>query len=370
MPARPACPRGILRAVRLFDLVALGGTAVTRARFRVTVLAGRVELPPRSLLLVTHRSDWDIPLTTNVYRPAGMWARDPRLVFVARDDMFLPGFVAGYPRGLPAPLRRALARVDVGRILRRHRLALPIASASRAQLAQVAHGEPELPLDVLPQDAAADVRERARRLGRPEPRRLGDLLDAAYLDLLWPCWRDRAELPGLDAFWGRRRAVARRDFEALVAHLDSGGTLVVYPEGHPSPDGAIGPLERGLGVLVRRARPELLVPVGLGYDPLCRGRTRAYVAVGEPFEPPASGVDDAVLAALRRAMPVTAGAVAAHALVQGADPVEVAEAALASGRPREPRLRELLPEAVEAARRTQRALVERLDLEHRSAGGL
>lgn len=355
-----------MRSPRLFDAVALGGTAVTRARFAVRMLNERWELPPRSLLLVTHRSDWDIPLTTNVYWSGGMWGRDPRLVFVARDDMFLPGFLAGYPRRLPLSVRRALTRVDVGGALRAHGLALPIASASRAQLAHVAREEPSLPLETLPETAEA-ARRRARRLGLREPRTLGDLLDAAYLDLLWPRWRTRGELPAADAFWTRRQALARRDFEGLLEHVASGGTLAIYPEGHPSPDGAIGPLERGLSVLVRRARPDLLIPVGLAYDPLARGRTRAYVAVGDPIAAAPRETEARVLAALRRTLPLTPGQVAAHAVLHGLDPRRVAGEALQEQRPREPRLAALLDEALAAAGRAPRALLERLDLEFRSA---
>lgn len=353
--------------VRLFDLVALGGTAVTRARFRVHVLTRSWELPPRSLVLVTHRSDWDIPLTTNLYWPARLWARGRRPVFVARDDMFLPGFLGGFPPALRPPLRRALARVDVGRVLRRADLALPIASAGRAHLVHVTRDDPSLPLESLPADAVAAVRARAARLRRPVPERLGELLGGEYLDLLWRRWHHRRELPGLDAFWGRRQALARRDFEALVDHVEAGGSLVLYPEGHPSPDGAIGPLENGLGLLVRRARPDALIPVGLAYDPLTRGRTRAYAAVGEPLPATARDTEVAVLAALRRTMPLTAGQIAAHATVDGLDPRRVADEALREERPHEPRLLELLDEALEVARGVPRPLLTRLALEFRSA---
>jgi hypothetical protein len=335
-----------------FRLVALGGSAVTRVRFRVRYLGDPFRLEPRTLLLLTHRSDWDIPLTTNIYWPGRMWAYEPRLLFVARDDMFVPGFLGGYPPGLPLPLRRALARVDVGRGLGWARLALPIASATRARLADVRLDEPSLPLSAVRSEPFV---ERARRLGRPLPRTLGDL-DGAYLDLLWQ-QVEPAELPGLDGFWGRRRARARRDLEALVEWVRSGGSLALYPEGRPSPDGAIGPLQRGLELLIRRARPDALVAGGLAYDPLGRGRTRAYVALSERLDPDAD-----VLGALRRTMPLTAGQLAAHAFLHGAEPEP-------DGRPADPRLHELLPEALGAARTAPRAVLERLDLELRSARG-
>jgi hypothetical protein len=335
-----------------FHGAALAVSAVTRVRFDVRMLTGRFELPPRSLLLVTHRSDWDVPVTTNIYYGGRFWARDPRLVFVARDDMFLPGFLGGYPPGLPLPLRRALARVNVGRGLRLGQLGLPIASATRARLADVRLDDPSLPLDAIP---AAPFLARAAALGRPAPRTLGEL-DGSYIDLLWRVF-DRDELPGLDGFWGRRAARARRDFEALVDHVRRGGSLGLYPEGRPSPDGAIGPLQRGIELLIRRARPDALVVGGIAYDPLGPGRTRAYMALSELLAPDAD-----VLEAMRATMPLTAGQLVAHEALHGVAPEP-------DGRPSEPRLLERLPVAREAATRAPRALLERLDLELRSARG-
>jgi len=356
-----------MKRLELFDAVALGGTLATRARFSVRLLTGELEVPPRTLMLVTHRSDWDIPLTTNVYWPAQLWRRGAKPVFVARDDMFLPGFLAGYPPGLPLALRRLLAPVRVGGVLRSQRLALPIASAGRAHLADVVLDDPSLPLAELPEALRDAFLARARRLGAPEPRVAADVAGGGYVDLLWRrC--ERAELP-LPEFWGRRQAVARRDFEALLAHVAGGGSLVIYPEGRPSPDGAVGPIQRGLGLLIRRARPDLLLPVALAYDPLGPGRTRAYVGAGALVEPP-QDAEAAVLGAFRALLPLTPGQVAAHAAVQGLDPELVAAGALDEARPAEPRLEELLPGAVAAARVAPRHVLERLDLEFRSARGL
>jgi len=348
-------------AVRGYDLVALGGTIATRTRFDVRNLTPPFRLPPRSFLLFPHRSDWDIPLTMNIYWPGRMW-RDQRLVFVARDDMFLPGFVGGYPPALPLAARRLLARLDVGRGLRALRLALPVTNPTRARLVEVARDDPALQLAELPDEAAAALRARAARLRRPQPRTLADVLDGAYIDLLWRTC-ERAELPGLDGFWGRRQVRARRDLEALVAHVRGGGTLALYPEGRPSQDGTIGPLQRGLALLVRRAEPELLVPGGLAYDPLGRGRTRAYLTLGRPFAPPERDVEPSVLRALRSTLPLTPGQLAAHAELHGLDAAQID----LDVRPAEPRLRELLPDAVAAARAAPRPLLERLDREFTSA---
>jgi len=353
----------------LYDAVAVGGTVATRTRFSVRMLTGNFHVAPRTLLLVTHRSDWDIPLTTNIYWPARLWGRGVKPVFVARDDMFLPGFLAGYPPGLPLALRRLLAPVRVGGVLRSQRLALPIASADRAHLADVVRDDPSRPLAELPEELREAFRARARRLGAPEPKLAADVAGGGYVDLLWRrC--ERAELP-LPDFWARRQAVARRDLQALLDHVAGGGSLVIYPEGRPSPDGALGPIQRGLGLLIRRARPDLLLPLAVAYDPLGPGRTRAYVTVGAAFEPPPPAeAEAAVLDAFRRLFPLTAGQVAAHAALHGLDPELVAAGARDDGRPVEPRLAELLPGAVAAARQAPRHLLERLDREFRSARGL
>jgi hypothetical protein len=306
-----------------FHAIGLTVPAVTRLRFDLRVLTPRFELPPGSLLLVTHRSDWDVPVTANVYWAGRFWRRDPRLLFVARDDMFLPGFLGGYPPGLPRVVRRALSRINVGPALLRGGLGVPIASATRARLADVRLYDPSL-------------------VPTRDPERL------------WASIEPDGEL---EAFWAHRAAQARRDFQRLVEHVRGGGCLALYPEGRPSPDGSIGPLQRGLDVLIRRARPEALVVGGIAYDPLGPGRTRAYLALTEPLP-----ADTDVLATMRATLPLTAGQLAAHELLHGVPPEP-------DGRPADPRLAEQLPAARAAAARAPRALLERLDRELTSARG-
>jgi hypothetical protein len=78
------------------------------------------------------------------------------------------------------------------------------------------------------------------------------------------------------------------------------------------------PLKAGVGVLVRVARPRVLQPLGIAYDPLVRGRTHAYVGVGAPVPPPRRDADAAVRALLAGAIPLTVGQVVADALADGA----------------------------------------------------
>jgi 1-acyl-sn-glycerol-3-phosphate acyltransferase len=277
--------------------VAHGMWAYSNAAFRVAVVGPRrLGIEPGTLILVTHRRETDVPVLCPPLYHRGELRRQP-VAFAARDDMFLPGFFAGFPPELPVAARRALFGVGVARWLPRVGV-FPIRSASVARLGETFPGREAEPLPD-PQPFAA----RARELGLPEPRRVADVVRGEYADLLWRPVTP-AELPS-DGFWSRRAAEAAEDFRRLVGLVRAGTPLVLFPEGRPSPDGEIGPVQRGLSALVRRGRPPTLLPLGLGYDPLTSGRTRVVVAFGRPVPPDPD--EEAALALLRRAVPLTAG---------------------------------------------------------------
>jgi 1-acyl-sn-glycerol-3-phosphate acyltransferase len=155
-------------------------------------------------------------------------------------------------------------------------------------------------------------------------------------------------------FWSRRAGRAANDLRELVDVVAAGNPLLLFPEGRPSPDGEIGPLQRGLGALVRRGRPPAVRPIALAYDPLVRGRTRVTLAFGAAVAPPERGVEEWALTLLRRAMPLTCGQLAARRLGEDETVAAIREA-LDEGRPVEPdllragRRRRRLAEAFAAA---------------------
>ena len=79
----------------------------------------------------------------------------------------------------------------------------------------------------------------------------------------------------------------------VLERLESGGAVVMFPEGTRSPDGCIHPFKRGMALLLKRAKCPI-VPVGLdGFAdtwprsaarPHVRGN-RLAVVYGEPFDP-------------------------------------------------------------------------------------
>jgi hypothetical protein len=345
---------------RLYDAVGLGMWAYSNAAFRVVVIGPRrFRLEPGTLIVVTHRRETDVPvICPPLYIGAGQWRHtDERMAFAARDDMFVPGFFAGFPSELPSRARRLLFGLDVSRYL----LGIgvyPITSASVARVGEILRASPYARLaDALPPDLADTLRVRSDELGLPPLERAGDFLRGEYADLLWR-QVTRQDVPGPDGFWDRRATQAAADFRRLV---DAGRRqpLVVFPEGRPSPDGEIGPLRRGLSALVRRVQPGSLFPVSLAYDPLVPGRTRVLVTLGPPRETPTDAVEESVLALMRTGTALTTGQYVAHELERGREPSptgldEAVVAAQAERRPVDP---ELL-DSERKAMRLEQALAE------------
>jgi hypothetical protein len=324
----------------------------------------RLPLEPGTLVVITHRRETDVPIVapTLYFRTGGHRNRGNRLHFAARDDMFLPGFFAGFPPALPLRLRRLLYPVGVARWLPVVNV-FPIRSASIARLGEVLATRPDARLEELVPDAIlARFLARASAVGRRGPVRTGDVMRGEYADLLWqPVSAGNGVLEGLDDFWGRRAAGAARDFRTLVELVRARRTLLVFPEGRPSPDGEIGPIRPGIGALVRRGKPVAVRPLALAYDPLVRGRPRVHLAVGEAVPPPADETERALLGLLRGTMPLTCGQVVAAALAEGAD---------ADPPALERRLVEAVAAAEEEARPVERGLATKESCRRRLAEAL
>jgi hypothetical protein len=305
----------------LYDVVGHGMWAYSNAAFRVLVYdRERFEPGPGTLVAVTHRRETDVPVICPplYFSMGGRRSPTRRMHFAARDDMFLPGFFAGFPPDLPPRARRLLYRVGVARWLPKVNV-FPIRSASVARVGEILAARPDRPLvDLLPEEQVDAFRERALSGGLPSPTSAEDVLRGKYADLLWgPISPD--DKPGLDEFWSGRAAQAARDFRALVEIVRDGNVLVVFPEGRPSPDGEIGPIRPGIGALVRRGKPAAVRPLAIAYDPLVRGRTRVHLVHGPPVQLGGKEAEAELLALLRATMPLTCGQVVAARLQGGAE---------------------------------------------------
>jgi Acyltransferase len=327
----------------LYDAVGFGMRAYNRAAFRIRFVGPKdFRLPPGTLIASTHRKETDVPvLAPELYFRARLWRhRSEGMHFAARDDMFLRGFFAGFPPDASARARRMLFPLSVGRFLPRVAVH-PISSASTARLVEVLDANRVEPLEeVVPERLLPGIRARASERGLDAPRLAEDVLRGDYADLLWEAV-ERGEGP--DAFWRARAARATSDFRALVELMRAGRSLLVFPEGRPSRDGELGPLRRGLDALVRRGKPERILPLTLAYDPLVRGRVEVVLVFGTPFPPPAENLDEVLLASLKLNTALTVGQFVAHELVEGREPHPAAlalelEAARGARRPVDPTL--------------------------------
>lgn len=306
----------------LWHAVGIGTTPYARLAFRIENHGGEgFRMEPGSLIVATHRAETDAPiLIEELYRWSGAWRdRSQRLHFAARDDLFERGFFAGFPARLPGAVRRVLYPIAIGRFLPMTRVH-PIGSAKKMKLAQ-ALGR---------MDAREPLPEQvAERFAPARPRTAGDALRGEFARLLWQDV-DPDSFP-VPEVWASRAAEARTQVETLIELLREREPLLIFPEGRPSPDGAVGPLQRGVGLIARRGRPERISPWAIGYDPLVRGRTRAVVSIRPPVAPERD-VETQVLAELKRAMPVTCATVYAHALRAGEDPAAALERAVEEDR--------------------------------------
>jgi 1-acyl-sn-glycerol-3-phosphate acyltransferase len=368
------------------DPVALGMTAYIRSTFRVRVFGREhLRIEPGQIFAPSHRSDNDVPLLISVLYPtwsAAIARGAPWPTFAAMIELFLPGFFAGYPAGLPLALRRLLWPYQPGDVLERHLQCVPVREPERIRLQELLRHAPQQPLDrLLPAEVFDAFSARAVALGRARPECAADVLDGAYADLLWVLV-DRASTPDPDEAWRAHGRSALQDFRRLAAGLAAGASVILFPEGEPSPNGEIGRLQPGLGSLARRGTAQGVQPVALAYDPLVRGRTRAYVTFARAIEPRSGRLVPAVTRALRAATPLTAGQLAATAVIGGdVSPRGLCRAAgnaidraHAEGRPVEPALlgsareRTLTEARVRACRRgAGDRLIQRLARELESA---
>ncbi len=286
------------------------------AAFRIRSLTD-CRLTRATVYVATHRAETDVPLIGGqVFFRGGMWRdRKLRLHFTAREDMFDRGFFAGFPPDLSLRARRLLYPIAVGPYLPRVRVnPLPYPSAN---VLRVGKALEELPAEtelaaVLPDDLLERIAERAHAAGLAPPRVARDALRGEFADLLWTMLpRDQLDSPLLEETWTRRAIGATEQVRNAVELVRSGAPTLFFPEGRPSPDGSLGPLRAGLAMLVRRGKPDALRALAIAYDPVTCGRSYAYLALGEPFLPANDDIEEAVLTALRRTLPLTAGQVVA-----------------------------------------------------------
>lgn len=295
---------------------------MVRSLFRIEESGLPEEIPRPCLIVANHRRDADIPiLGVFLGRRRGTCITGVLPHFVAREDLFEPGFLWNYWRSpwLLGP-----------------RLVAPLIPLDRIMQVFKAH-----PIHRIPEQSLGIVLHDLKRwLG---DRQLDQVLQPRWTERLMAMGADpqapisrvlRRESffePLLGGGWGHRR-LNRSTFRMfkqierarIAAHLhvfsrelQRREAVMVAPEGANSPNGFFQRPRAGPYWLARNASPGLeVLPVGLAYDPSAGVGMRVFVHAGPRF---AAGrytrradFDAAIAAAILRATTVTGTHLAAH----------------------------------------------------------
>ncbi len=296
---------------------------IVRGLFRIeeSGLPERISKP--CLIVANHRRDADIPvLGVFLGRARGREISGVLPHFVAREDLFEPGFLWYYWQSPWLVLPRLVSP------------AIPLPRIMQVFKAHPIHRIPEQSLAIVLNDVRRYLGDR--RLDRVVNRFWSERLAAAGVDMSQPIsWlleRERRFDSLIGGGWGHRRLnlATFREFKPVEraridAHLGvferalaAGDAVMVAPEGANSPDGHFQRPRAGPWRLASGASPDLpVLPVGLAYDPSLSGRRmRVFVHAGDPLRAgeyaDRRAFDDAVSRGILRATTVTGSHLAAH----------------------------------------------------------
>lgn len=311
---------------------------IVRALFTIEESGLPERLPEPCLIVANHRRDADIPIL-GVFLGRARGARITGVLphFVAREDLFEPGFLWHYWRSPWLVLPRLVSP------------AIPLARILRVFKAHPIHRIPEQSLAIVLRDFRRHLGER-RLHAVLHPRWTGRLATAGALPeqtISWLLRRERAFAHLIGGGWGHRRfnLAAFRAFKPverarIAAHLAvftralaCGEAVMLAPEGANSPDGHFQRPRAGAWRIARTAEPDLpVLPVGLAYDPSVGRRMRVFVHAGPVFAagdyPHRRDFDAAAAEGILRATTITGSHLAAHRVLSIAPDETVTSAAL------------------------------------------
>ena len=249
------------------------------------IIPADFRLEPGTLVVSNHLRDCDVPvLTAALCRRKGLRILNPLPFCAAREDLFRRGFIRDLLQTWPRPVTWVLGRVPLGGLFRILRVQ-PI-----RRIREFTFGETigalcaagfggARPDEVLSARGLRELAAAAEAL----PSRI-DAIDETHLGTLrlahWGLRRLRVDV--LRALAPAFRATISGQIGRLVELLSTGRVVYLAPEGVTSRSGRFGGVRAGAWQVYRRCtKPPPVLPVALSYDPLCRGRTRAIVAIGK-----------------------------------------------------------------------------------------
>jgi len=242
---------------------------------------------PPALITINHKRDLDVPIVGSIlHLHRSIWKNRLRPYFVARDDLFYPGFLTAHFRFLGGA-GRLIQRVSLAPVMSALR-AYPISHLVRDRIGgmmrEIKQLRGDVPLGQVVKQSALDMFNRL--LGSPGDG-LGDVTVSDFLGHRFRRLHQRTADIGIfkgslpQAMRAKRLEDIKGQLRQFAMILDEGNICLLAPEGQLSPDGYLGPVKSGLHRLVSMTRSNIrVIPVNTTYDFMTRRRMRIYVTVG------------------------------------------------------------------------------------------
>jgi 1-acyl-sn-glycerol-3-phosphate acyltransferase len=246
---------------------------------------------PATLITINHKRDLDIPIVAStLHLRKTPFSNKRRMYFVAREDLFQPGFLTAHFRifGILGPL---IHKVNIKPVMIALR-ANPISHLIRQRVGPLIRGleqkDTKTPMkEVLSPSGIASMTEMLGGQYR------GDIGEASIADFLGYSFsvvhQQTADVKILQSEYirGLREKTLKRisvQLNSVKKILDGGAICMLAPEGHLSPDGRFWPVKSGLFRLVSLTTSDIrILPVNTTYDFMMAGRMRIYVTIGREF---------------------------------------------------------------------------------------
>lgn len=241
-----------------------------------------------TIITINHKRDLDIPIIASIlHLHRTVFKNKLRMHFIARDDLFYPGFLtAHFPfPGLPGRLIHHVNISPVMKALRAH----PIHHLVRKRIGSLMREIVQLGGDIQLKHVVKPVGIQyfAELSGRKADAFAGitvkEFLGHSFCRLQQQT-TDIGIIPGELSRVLRERMLAsiNRQLKVFTRILDEGGICLLAPEGQLSPDGRFWPVKSGLHRLVSMTHCDARVlPVNITYDFMARGRMKIYVTIGK-----------------------------------------------------------------------------------------
>lgn len=257
-----------------------------RARHQVEIRGHENYTHSRPTLVVAnHRRDTDGPIVGSfLLQRRGLRCHGAIPSFVAREDLFTPGFLEHYLTCSPALIRHLAGRVNIRPI---------IESAGTYPMRRI----PERTLGEVLTDVLRLFGNRPlEEILRPVwAQRFGEVLDRAprtltIRDALDPRCRQLTMVGGgyrklrIGCFQRLKpfeRVVIESQLTRFIALLEAGNLVILKPEGAVSPDGLLGTPRGALYELINRTTAPLSVlPISITYDCMDSEDTKVFLNIG------------------------------------------------------------------------------------------